>query len=60
VNWFGRQQHWSPEGRHSYRSTLRRLFDWMYETNRTPVYIGEALPKVRVPKAPPRPASDGA
>ncbi|MFP1155565.1 tyrosine-type recombinase/integrase [Mycobacterium sherrisii] len=60
VNWFGRQQHWSSEARHSYRSTLRGFFVWMYETDRVPVYIADALPKVRVPKAPPRPASDQA
>jgi integrase len=60
VNWFGRQQHWSPEARHSYRSTLRGFFVWMYETDRTPVCIADALPKVRIPKAPPRPATDQA
>lgn len=60
VGWFGRQQHLSPEARHSYRCTLRGFFTWMYETGRTPVCIADALPNVRVPKAPPRPASDDA
>ncbi|HEU4360478.1 MAG TPA: tyrosine-type recombinase/integrase [Mycobacterium sp.] len=60
VNWLGRQQHLSPEGRKSYRSTLRGFFVWMYEVGRMPIYIGDALPKVRVPQAPPRPASDHA
>ncbi|WP_368834368.1 tyrosine-type recombinase/integrase [Mycobacterium intracellulare] len=58
VNWLGRQQHLSPEARKSHRSTLRGFFVWMYEMDRVSVYIGDALPKVRVPKAPPRPAGD--
>ncbi|BBY35906.1 hypothetical protein MMAN_00400 [Mycobacterium mantenii] len=32
----------------------------MYETDRIPVCIADALPTVRVPKAPPRPATDEA
>ncbi|MDC8992490.1 tyrosine-type recombinase/integrase [Mycobacterium marinum] len=60
VNWLGRQQHLSQEGRKSYRTTLRGFFTWMYEMNRVRVYIADALPKVRVPKAPPRPATDDA
>ncbi len=60
VNWLGRQQHLSQEGRKSYRTTLRGFFTWMYEMNRVPIYIGDALPKVRVPKSPPRPATDEA
>lgn len=60
VNWLGRQQHLSPEARKSYRSTLRGFFVWLYEMGRVSTYIGDALPKVRVPKAPPRPTSDRA
>lgn len=60
VNWLGRQQHLSQEARKTYRSTLRGFFVWMYEMDRVPTYIGDALPKVRVPKAPPRPANDDA
>lgn len=60
VNWLGRQQHLSQEARKGYRSTLRGFFAWMYEVGRVPTYIGDALPKVRVPKAPPRPANDDA
>jgi integrase len=60
VNWFARQQHLSPEARHSYRCALRGFFTWMYETDRTPVCIADALPKVRVPKAAPRPTPDRA
>jgi hypothetical protein len=29
VNWLGRQQHLSSEGRKSYRGTLRGFFVWM-------------------------------
>lgn len=60
VNWLGKQQHLSQEARKSYRATLRGFFLWLYEMGRVPVYIGDALPRVRVPKAPPRPASDDA
>ena len=60
LNWLGRRQHLAPETRHGYRSTLVGFFAWMYQTGRIPVYLGDALPKVRIPKAPPRPASDAA
>ncbi|RFZ48252.1 Tyrosine recombinase XerC [Mycobacterium marinum] len=60
VNWLGRQQHLSQEGRKSYRTTLRGFFTWLYELDRIPVFIGDSLPKVRVPKSPPRPATDDA
>jgi integrase len=60
VDWLGRQQHLSPETRKSYRSTLHGFFTWMYKAGRTPVYLGDALPRVRVPKAAPRPVGDDA
>jgi hypothetical protein len=60
VNWFGRQQHWTPEGRKSYRAGVRGFFDWAQRFGRLPTNPGDFLPKVRVPKAPPRPASDKA
>jgi integrase len=60
VDWLGRQQHLSPEARHGYRSTLRGFFSWMYKVDRIPVYLGDALPRVRVPKAAPRPVGDDA
>lgn len=44
VNWLGRQQHLSPEARHSYRNTPRGFFVWMYEVDR--VAVGDALPRV--------------
>lgn len=60
LDFMGRQQHLSPEARHSYRSTLRGFFRWAYEYRRVPIYLGDALPRVRVPKPAPRPASDDA
>lgn len=60
LDWLGRQQHLSPEARHGYRSTLRGFFAWMYATGRVSVYLGDALPRVRRIKAPPRPAHDAA
>lgn len=60
LDWLGRQQHLPPEGRHSYRSTIRGFVSWAYQYGRIPVYLGDALPRVRVPKAPPRPAGDDA
>lgn len=53
VNWLGRQQHLSPEARKSYRATLRGFYTWMYQTGRVTAYLGDALPKVRVPNASP-------
>jgi integrase len=60
VNWFGRQQHWAPEGRKSYRAGVRGFFAWAYRSGRLPTDPSHDLPKVRVPKAAPRPASDTA
>jgi len=60
LDWLGHQQHLSPEARHSYRSTIRGFLSWAYQYGRIPVYLGDALPRVRVPKAPPRPANDDA
>jgi integrase len=58
IDWLGRKQHLSPNARHGYRSTLSGFFSWLYRCDRTPVYLGDSLPRVRVPKAPPRPAGD--
>jgi integrase len=60
VNWFGRQQHWTPEGRKSYRAGVRGFFQWAHRSGRLPTDASQDLPKVRVPKAAPRPASDTA
>lgn len=60
VSWFGCQQHWTPEGRKSYRAGVRGFCAWAHRSGRLPTNPGLDLPKVRVPKAPPRPASDHA
>jgi integrase/recombinase XerC len=60
VGWFGRQTHWAPETRKGYRFSARGFFSWAYRTGRMPVWIGDELHRVRVPKAPPRPAPDDA
>ncbi|OBK89447.1 hypothetical protein A5649_13425 [Mycolicibacter heraklionensis] len=60
LGWFGRQQDWSPEARHSYRCAVRGFFGWAHKFDRTPTNYAAVLPKVRIPKAPPRPASDQA
>lgn len=60
LNWFGHQQHWEPEARKSYRSAARGFFAWAERFGRLPNNPASALPAVRVPKAPPRPASDDA
>ena len=36
IDWFGRQQHWSPETRHSYRSVIRGFLAWGYRFGRQP------------------------
>ncbi|AIH52453.1 integrase, partial [Mycobacterium tuberculosis] len=58
LDWLGKQQHLSPEGRKTYRSTLRGFFVWAYEMDRVRDYVADSLPKVRCPKQPPRPAGD--
>jgi integrase len=60
VSWFGCQQHWTPEGRKSYRSGVRGFFGWAHRSRRAPTNPAADLPKVRVPKAVARPASDQA
>jgi integrase/recombinase XerC len=60
VGWFGRQTHWAPETRKGYRFAARGFFSWAYRTGRVPVWVGDELQGVRVPKAVPRPASDDA
>ena len=34
IDWFGRQQHWSPETRHSYRRVIRGFLAWGYRFGR--------------------------
>lgn len=58
LDWLGKQQHLSPEGRKTYRSTLRGFFVWAYEMDRVRDYVADSLPKVRCPKQPPLPAGD--
>jgi hypothetical protein len=54
VNSSGRQQHWSPEARRSYRAAARGFFTWAYRLDRVPRHLSDELPKVPQPKAPPR------
>lgn len=60
IAWFGRQTHWKPETRRSYRSSVRGFFSWAYRTGRLPIYFGDHLPPVRTPPAVPRPVTDDA
>lgn len=60
VEWFGQQTHWALETRRSARSAARGFFTSAYRVRRVPVYLGDELPKVRQPKASPRPAPDHA
>lgn len=60
LGWFGHQGNWTPDARHSYRSAVRGFFAWAHQFGRISTNPAAVLPKVRVPKAPPRPASDEA
>jgi integrase len=60
VNWFGRYPNWVPETRRGYRGAVRGFFTWAYRTGRVPAHLSDELPKVRQPKAPPRPAPERA
>jgi integrase len=60
LRWFGTQQHWTQEARKSYRAAARGFFHWAHRFGHLPSNPADDLPTVRVPKAPPRPASDQA
>lgn len=60
VAWFGAQTRWKAATRHSHRAALNGFLSWSYRTGVVPVYLGDALPRVRQPKSAPRPASDDA
>jgi integrase len=60
VAWFGGHTEWKPETRRCERAAVRGFFSWAYQTKRVPDYLGDALPKIRQPKASPRPAPDHA
>jgi integrase/recombinase XerC len=59
VDWFGAQQ-WAVETRRCHRSAARGFFAWAYKTRRVSDYLGDELPKIRMPAAAPRPAPDSA
>lgn len=56
IAWFSVQTHWAFETRRSYRTSAMNFFSWLYASGRVPVYLGDALPKVRCLKGSPRPA----
>jgi integrase len=60
TKWFGENTHWSPETRRNNRSTAKGFFGWAYRSGRIGVYLGDEIPRVRIPKATPRPAPDDA
>jgi integrase/recombinase XerC len=60
VAWFGGRTEWKLETRRSERACVRGFFAWAYQTKRVPDYLGDELPKVRMPTASPRPAPDSA
>jgi integrase len=60
VGWYGQQTHWAIPTRRSNQETARGFFAWAYKHHRVPVDLSDAVPKVRTPKASPRPASDQA
>lgn len=51
---------WAPATRRSARGTLVLFFRWLHDTDRIAVDPARSLPKVRVPRAVPRPAPDEA
>lgn len=57
VHWMA-QQEWTPESRKGYRNTLHSFFSWLHATGRRDDDPSDALPKVRRPKAKPRPCPD--
>lgn len=53
IGWFGRQTHWRPATRRSYRSGVRGFLMWAGR-----IELAAALPAVRVPPAVPQPVPD--
>lgn len=51
---------WSPETRKSARSSIAGFYRWGYDFGHTGTDVARLLPKVRVPRALPRPAPDAA
>lgn len=49
---------WSPETRKSMRSAVRAFYNWAATTGRITADPAASLPRVRVPRALPRPAQD--
>lgn len=57
VHWMAAQK-WTPESRKGYRNTLRSFFSWLHATGRRADDPSDGLPKVKRPKAKPRPCPD--
>lgn len=60
LAWFGAKQDWTPAYRKSHRYAVLGFFKWAHLSGHIPTNPAVDLPKVRVPKSPPRPASDSA
>ena len=58
VAWFGGHTDWKIETRRSERAAARGFFAWAYKSKRVAHYLGDELPKVRMPTAVARPAPD--
>lgn len=57
VDWFGKQI-WATETRRSYRTTIRRFFNWAYRKGHLAVDLTYALPPVKARKPMPRPTPE--
>jgi integrase len=57
VAWFAAGT-WGPETRRSIRASLRSFWDWMMVTGRATESPAHQLPRVKVPRAKPRPAPE--
>jgi len=60
LNWFGNQnKHWATETRRSYRSTIRKFFNWAYRKGHIATDLTYSLPTVKARKPMPRPTPEG-
>ena len=57
TQWFASQS-WKPETRKAYRNTVSSFFAWMRQTGRRNDDPSMELPKVKRPRAHPRPCPD--
>lgn len=58
IEWFSKQKHWATETRRSYRTTIRRFFNWAYRKGHLNIDLTYSLPRVKARRPMPRPTPE--